>query len=724
MPAGGISDLVARQRARTRVLAVAAVGAAALNTGIITLIVAAATRSAAGALVVPCAVAVAVTMTVAVTRHPQARADFMPAAAARPYLERVEPVIAWMAAELNIPVPTVRIIDDDALNALSAASGRDGTVAYTSGLLDGLGRGDDDQALSAVTAHLMCRLSCGDNGLALFSFGALAWALVSFDAVMWLVRLLRRMGNGCLRYAFGRNVRYGGDEAAFYARLALFVFALALGIELLAAALALFVLGGILALVAEATLRALARQRLRFADAAAALWAGSAEPVLAALAGLDGEPTELAHGGVLLDDLCFAGPPAQPGYVQHIPGAGARAAWLRAAPAGNRAGLLVPVLSGAALVAVTGLLALVAVRVPYGQPFSTPAAATVGNGRTLGAPIAGSTSSGPGPAASPSAGAPGSPLPSVPPATGPPAASQSPTATSASAPPSVSVSPSASPPTSPSAPASATAPASLPPPVPSSTPSPQPSSPGSPAPASPAARYALAVRADQPTAYWQFAGPAGPGGYADSSGHGNTLPEGSTAPSAPSASTGAGAIATSGGGTLTTSPLSPMSGDASRTVEAWFRTTAPGCIFAAGSARHAMAFSLCVRNGPFNAPDPGASGFYVETWDADIFIPQSGPTDGSWHYLALAIDGNTVNVVVDGAQPAGYIWDGKGYGDLVAQPFALPFTPDTTASPLGVATGGLGNMPGGLTGKLAEVAVYPRALPVADLVRHHLLLSG
>jgi Zn-dependent protease with chaperone function len=133
---------------------------------------------------------------------------------ARDYLTRVEPVISRAAAGLHVAVPTARIIDDETLNAVSAGSDRDGTVAYTSGLLDAFA-GYDDEMLGAVTAHLMGRLACGDNGLTLFSFGVLAWVLETFDVMLRLVRVLRRMGNRCLGFAFGRDVGFRGDEASF-----------------------------------------------------------------------------------------------------------------------------------------------------------------------------------------------------------------------------------------------------------------------------------------------------------------------------------------------------------------------------------------------------------------------------------------------------------------------------------------------------------------------------
>lgn len=231
--------------------------------------------------------------------------------------------------------------------------------------------------------------------------------------------------------------------------------------------------------------------------------------------------------------------------------------------------------------------------------------------------------------------------------------------------------------------------------------------------------------------YWQFNDTPGAAGYADSSGHGNTLPAGPTTLTSPGPAAGTAAISTANGGTLTTAPLGPLAGDATRTVEAWFRTTATGCIFSAGQGAHMQALSLCLRAGPVNAPDPGTPGFYFETYDADVFIPIGNLTDGTWHYLAATLTGNTVNIVIDGTRPSGYIWNGNpsvagggAYGGLTAQPFTLPYTPETAATSLGVATAGIGSIGGGLAGAVAEVAIYPSALPVSALISHYQLLTG
>lgn len=235
--------------------------------------------------------------------------------------------------------------------------------------------------------------------------------------------------------------------------------------------------------------------------------------------------------------------------------------------------------------------------------------------------------------------------------------------------------------------------------------------------------YVQAVLADHPVAYWQFNDPLGYTQAADSSGNGNTLTY-NVYEVMPGAGGTDGALSVGGGDTsMTNSALSPLVGDAPRTLETWFQiipssyvANPAGCVLTAGSQAHAQAFSLCVGAGPSNSPAPGAPGFYLQTFDADLFLPVSGLADGNWHYLAVTLTGNTVNVVIDGQQPQGYVWNGSGYGGITQQPFTLPNSPNTASTPLGFGTDG---WMGGMNGNLDEVAVYPTALPVSELVNHY-----
>lgn len=133
-----------------------------------------------------------------------------------------------------------------------------------------------------------------------------------------------------------------------------------------------------------------------------------------------------------------------------------------------------------------------------------------------------------------------------------------------------------------------------------------------------------------------------------------------------------------------------MQGDQQRTVELWLRTTQPGdqCLLGAGSSSHVSAFSLCLTGGhQASAPPPNAPGVYLQTFDGDIYIPNLGLNDGSWHYLAATLSGANVSIVVDGQTPPGFIWNGTSYSGIVAQPFALPSPPQTSATPVTIGAG-------------------------------------
>jgi Zn-dependent protease with chaperone function len=357
----GARALIARQRVRTRVLGVVIAAAMLLNVGIVTLIVALASRSLVAAVAVSACIVVVAIVTTAVISQPQSRAVYLDADSSRPYVDRAEPVVARVAAALRVGVPDVRIADDAALNAFAAGD----TVAYTQALLLAVG----DEELAAVTAHVLSRRASGENSLAVFGYGMMAWALEPFDlVVMRLVRLLRRMGKACVNFAFGRNTSSDGDGAAFAFRLFVFIVSLALGLELLAAALALFLVFGSVALVGVLTLRALAWQRMRFADQVATAVTGPAA-VRAALGALADLPTEISPGGATLQDLCFAGPRPVPGYVPYTPDLEQRIARLESGAERRNSGLPVPLVSAVALVALLGGLALATAKVPFGTPF-------------------------------------------------------------------------------------------------------------------------------------------------------------------------------------------------------------------------------------------------------------------------------------------------------------------------------------------------------------------
>jgi len=89
----------------------------------------------------------------------------------------------------------------------------------------------------------------------------------------------------------------------------------------------------------------------------------------AALSTLTELPTEISHGGVTLQDLCFAGPRPMPGYLPHTPDLKLRIAWLDSGAERGNSRLPVPLVLAVALVALLGGLALATAKVPFGMPF-------------------------------------------------------------------------------------------------------------------------------------------------------------------------------------------------------------------------------------------------------------------------------------------------------------------------------------------------------------------
>jgi hypothetical protein len=231
--------------------------------------------------------------------------------------------------------------------------------------------------------------------------------------------------------------------------------------------------------------------------------------------------------------------------------------------------------------------------------------------------------------------------------------------------------------------------------------------------------YSSAVLQDRPTAYYEFADAPGATAYVDSSGNGNTATSDPSdhlgAPGPFGSQTSALAIGDDG---AQGPAMAPLQGDNTRTVELWFKTANSGdqCLLSSGSKAHAKAFSVCLTNGKqYGAPPPMSPGVYIQTWDADVYIPGLTLTDGRWHYIAVELTGSALTVDVDGATPGGFVWNGSSYTALSTQPFSLPSTPNTAATPVGIGAAGWGPV---FNGEVAEVAIYDHALGPERLAAH------
>jgi hypothetical protein len=251
-----------------------------------------------------------------------------------------------------------------------------------------------------------------------------------------------------------------------------------------------------------------------------------------------------------------------------------------------------------------------------------------------------------------------------------------------------------------------------------------------------AGHYAQAVLADHPTAYYQFNDATNSPSMADSSGNCNTGSLYSPLVAAGPLGPGSGAAALSGGvygGDEPLTPaLAPTQGDNARTIELWFQTTQENeCLVVVGRSNiggfaSSQAFNLCLTDGhQGSAPPPNAPGVYLETGSADIYVPNLSLADGKWHYIAATLSGSTVTIVVDGqAPPTGFVWNGVGYSGATAQPFTLTSQPNTSTGQVDIGGHGDGHLALWFTGQIGEVAIYPTALPVAQLAAHYVAGGG
>lgn len=238
-------------------------------------------------------------------------------------------------------------------------------------------------------------------------------------------------------------------------------------------------------------------------------------------------------------------------------------------------------------------------------------------------------------------------------------------------------------------------------------------------------RYANSVLGEHPAALYEFDDAPGSRSFVDASGNRNTATSDGSDRIVPQGPPGSPPRALEIGDDGAVTPaLCATSGDHPRTFEVWFKTTRSGdqCLASSGVAQHARAFSLCLTDGKQGgAPPPRSPGVYLQTVDADVYIPNPQLADDQWHYLAVALSRSTVLVDVDGRTPPGFIWNGASYSVIARQPFLLPSTPDTATTGTGIGTAGWGSI---FKGWIADAALYPAALPLRQLVQHFVAGMG
>lgn len=240
--------------------------------------------------------------------------------------------------------------------------------------------------------------------------------------------------------------------------------------------------------------------------------------------------------------------------------------------------------------------------------------------------------------------------------------------------------------------------------------------------------YKTAVLGDSPTAYWRLDESSGTSA-ADATGHGNTatynggytLGQLGLLASDPDA----GVVLNGSSGYISAPTLTPLQGDNTRTVELWFQTTdsRQQPLFDSGAYSNLADFmiGLTTTNGVGGSPAQNTPGAYLQLYNDDMYVPGLNLADGRAHQILVTLSGTTVYFYVDGQLPAGYVYGPSSWSALLAQPFSLPSTPNSTSNAIliGQSRGQLsGSGSTWFDGTVDDVSVYSTALSASQVATH------
>jgi RHS repeat-associated protein len=208
--------------------------------------------------------------------------------------------------------------------------------------------------------------------------------------------------------------------------------------------------------------------------------------------------------------------------------------------------------------------------------------------------------------------------------------------------------------------------------------------------------YASTVQADGPSVYYRLSETSGTM-VADSSGNGRSgVPYGSYALGAAGAlpnDTDVGINLTGGAVTQSLAGAGLPTGNAPRSMEAWFKTTSTGPIMWYGNGQTVQLFDLKVIR---------SNQLQLATFNNDKnFTTPYAIGNGMWHYVVVTYDSTTLTLYLDGQFLGTATFGG-----------ALSTVPDANGLLLGNDAWNV------LQATLDEVAVYPKALTASQVAAH------